>query len=86
MALVASVRVAAYYKEELSVDLAKMLPFALLGVFLVDISFFSVEHSKSILFSIPQYSETILYYLIFTIVLEFLLRILFFFFGHEEEE
>ncbi len=36
--LVSSIRVSAYYNEDLSKDLAKMLPFALLGIFLIDIS------------------------------------------------
>jgi len=78
MALVAAVRITAYYHEDLSRDLAKMLPFALLGVFLVDISYFSLETALA---KLPNFTkaatiETVAYYLLFTIVLEFTLRII----------
>ena len=45
MALVASIRVTAYYNEDLSKDLAKMFPFALLAVFLLDIANFSYANT-----------------------------------------
>jgi len=77
MALVAVVRIAAYYSEELSKDLAKMLPFALLGIFIIDASFFSLEQSSKLIFQIPTVWKTILYYLLFAIALEFVLRILY---------
>lgn len=40
--VVSSVRVTAYYTKELSRDLAKLLPFKLLGVFIVVMSYFSL--------------------------------------------
>jgi len=55
IALVSAVRVAAYYSEELSRDLAKMLPFALLGIYLVDQSYFEFAVSLELLKSIPEY-------------------------------
>ena len=76
MALIGSVRVTAYYNEDLSKDLAKMLPFALLGVFLIDISYFSFSESLSMLYKIPALYQTLFYYLLFVIVLELLLRII----------
>lgn len=36
MAVVSSIRITSYYDELLSQDLVKMIPFALLGVFLVE--------------------------------------------------
>ncbi|MBU0615914.1 MAG: hypothetical protein KJ601_07515 [Nanoarchaeota archaeon] len=75
MALVAAVRITAYFTEDLSKDLAKMLPFALLGVFLVDISYFSFQGSLEVLKQLPEMWKTIVYYLGFTILLEFVLRI-----------
>ena len=36
MGLVAAARVTAYYNEDLSKDVAKMIPFALLGIFIID--------------------------------------------------
>jgi len=76
MALVSAVRVAAYYNEGLSRDLAKMLPFALLGIYLVDQSYFEFEVSLELLKSIPEYWTLLIYYFIFILVLEFLLRAL----------
>ena len=76
MALVGSVRVTAYYNENLSKDLAKMLPFALLGIFLLDISFFSLSDSLAVILTIPNYWQQILYYFAFVVILELVLRIL----------
>jgi len=75
-ALVASVRVCAYYDEALSQDLAKMIPFALLGVFIVDSGFFSLDNSIKIARDIPQLWSLLLFYLIFIIVLELFLSII----------
>ncbi len=76
MALVATIRVAAYYHEELSNEIAKMLPFALLGVFLIDISFFKLDSAFEIIKGIPGQWKTIGYYLVFIIMLEFVLRVI----------
>ena len=75
IALVGAIRITAYYNEDLSKDLAKMLPFALLGIFLVDISFFSFSTSISLVMEIPSFWSIILHYLVFVIALEFVLRI-----------
>lgn len=74
MALVASIRITAYYNEDLSRDLAKMLPFAMLGVFLIDISFFSFKDSLAILWNVGEFWKLLIYYLGFAIALEFILR------------
>ena len=70
LATVATIRVTAYYNEDLSRDLAKILPFAVLALFLIDASFFNVRDSLEVL------HETILYYLLFLVVVEFALRLL----------
>jgi hypothetical protein len=75
IALVSSIRITAYHDEDLSKDLAKMLPFALLGIFLVDVSYFSVSSSLAIIRQIPSFWRIMVYYLIFAIVLELILRI-----------
>jgi len=75
--LVAVIRIMAYYNEDLSKDLAKMLPFALLGVFLVDISYFSAGASLDSIKQLPDLWKIAVYYLIFIIILELSLRILF---------
>ncbi len=76
--LVGAIRAISYYSEDLSKDLAKMLPFALLGVFLVDITYFSWHNSVSILAQMPSMWKIVLYYLIFIVVLESVFRMLLF--------
>jgi len=76
MALVASVRITAFYNEDLAKDLAKMFPFALLGVFLVDMSSFSFSEFLVVVKQVPSQWETLLYYLLFLVALELFLRIL----------
>ena len=77
MALVGAVRVAAYYNESLSQDLAKLLPFTLLGILLKDIGNFSFAFAWDTLSRLPEYWQTALVYLVFVIALEFFLRIIY---------
>ncbi len=74
LATVSAIRVTAYYDEDLSRDLAKILPFAVLAIFLIDASFFEIGESLSILERANDNRETILYYLLFLVLLEFALR------------
>ena len=73
---VSAIRVTAYYKEDLARDLAKILPFAVLSALLINSSFSSVSDSLDRLRMAGDYSETIFYYLVFLIALEFVLRLL----------
>jgi len=41
--LIIAIRISAYYNEDLSRDLAKLLPFALLGIFLINPQFYSIN-------------------------------------------
>jgi len=54
-----------------------MLPFALLGIYLVDQSYFEFEVSLELLKSIPEYWTLLVYYFVFIIALEYVLRILY---------
>lgn len=74
MAIVGAVRVIAYYKEELSQEVGKLMPLVLLSVFLMDMSYFSVDRVMSILSQFSQMYKTMIYYFVFIIVLELLLR------------
>ena len=76
VALVSAVRIAAYYNEDLSKDLAKMLPFALLALFLIDASYLSFSSPMSLLDQLPGVWKTLVYYLLFVISLEVVLRII----------
>ena len=67
----------AYYNEDLSRDLAKILPFAVLGIFLIDASFFDMNASLDVLREANRHRETIFYYWAFLVVVEFALRFIF---------
>lgn len=81
MAVVGTVRIMAYYNENLARDLAKMLPFALLGVFLVDITYFNFQESIRLIFEISDLLVTLVNYLAFIMCLEFILRVIYIFRG-----
>ncbi|MFQ6026371.1 MAG: hypothetical protein ACE5Q6_02525 [Dehalococcoidia bacterium] len=74
MAVVGAIRATAYYHEDLSRDLAKILPFALLGVFVIDLSYFTIDESLISLRRTIARLDIVLYYLAFIIFLEFVLR------------
>ena len=76
MTLVATIRITSYFNETLSRELAKMIPIGLLGVFLVDMGYFSLENSLATLAAVPTYVRTILYYLVFVVGIEILMRLI----------
>jgi len=75
-AIVASIRILAYYTEDLSRDLAKIFPFTILVIFTLSPGFFSLERIISNLATIPQFLTSILYFLILIVVIELVLRII----------
>ena len=75
MAIVAATRVTTYYAESLSQDLAKILPFALLAVFVIDPNFFSFSDFAAKFVGVPNLVEILLTYVLFTIALEFIIRV-----------
>ena len=75
MSLVAAIRIAAYYNEDLSKDLAKMIPFALLGIFIIDVKLITIPDITNIFWQIISVWKSIVYYLLLTISLEIVLRI-----------
>ncbi|MFH1664406.1 MAG: hypothetical protein ABH986_06430 [archaeon] len=76
VAFVAAIRVASYYNDSLSQDMAKLIPFALLGVALIEPNFFSLELFQQRLDSIPSFITEIMTYFSFIVILEWVLRIL----------
>lgn len=73
-ALVGVIRVTSYYTEELSQDVAKMIPFALLGIFIVDLSYFDWKASLEVAKELPTFWGILVYYLAFIVALEVVLR------------
>ncbi len=91
--VVAAIRMTSYYKEDLSKDIAKLLPFTLLAVAILTPGFFNVERIFTQFSAIPQFFGNILHYLIFIIILEIILRFFDFIFSllgieetHKDEE
>ncbi len=75
-AIVAAIRILAYYEEDLSKDLAKMFPFTVLAIFILSPGFFSLERVITNLAQVPALVTNIFYFLVFIIILEIILRIL----------
>jgi len=85
--IIAAIRMTSYYSEDLSKDLAKLLPFTLLAFFVLNFTSFNVEKVIGHITKIPLFFENILIYLGFIILLELILRFfdfIFSFFGLEE--
>jgi len=78
-ALVASVRVTAHVSEDLSKDLAKMLPFTLLAIAITTSGFFDINALFSRIQEIPSLFSNIPYYLIFIVAIELIMRVFTFF-------
>jgi len=77
LALVASVRVSSYYSEELAKDLAKLIPLTLLGIFVIDyVSAFSLSISVEKATQFIYLWKKMLYYIIFVVLVELVLRII----------
>ena len=87
--IVAAIRMTSYYKEDLSKDVAKLLPFTLLAVSLLTPGFFNAERIFTQFNAIPQFLQNIVHYLVFIILLEIILRFFDFIlslFGLEEHQ
>ncbi|MBN1275391.1 hypothetical protein JXA12_03800 [Candidatus Woesearchaeota archaeon] len=75
MAIIGAVRITAYYSDDLSRDLAKMIPFALLGVFLVDFAYIDIGTVWASFYQLPLYLNNVVFYLVFVVGLELVMRI-----------
>jgi len=82
--IIAAVRMTSYiptYGEDLAKEIAKLLPFTLLAVSLLNPGFFDFEIVLSHLSEFSVLSGTVFNYLLFIVVLEIILRFFDFFFG-----
>ena len=89
-AIIAAIRMVAYYKEGLSQELAKMLPFTLLAITILNPNNFSdVQYLERIfnhLSQLPAFINQILNYLLFIVLIETVLRFIDFLFSLFELE
>ncbi len=86
--IIAAIRMTAYYKEDLSRELAKLLPFNLLAIAMLTPGFFDLERIIGNLSKLSTFFNDIIIYLLFIVLLEVILRFLDFIFsllGLEEE-
>ncbi len=73
-AIIASTRISAYISEDLSKDLAKILPFTVLAMFILGTNFFNVDTLIMKISQIPSLFTNVLMFIIFIFVVEFILR------------
>ena len=72
--IIVAIRMTSYYKEDLSKDLAKMLPFTLLSVAILQ-GGVSFQEGLTRIFQLPQFFSHIYYALFFIFIIEFILRL-----------
>jgi len=75
--LISAIRVTAYFNENLSKDLAKMVPFTMIAVVLTTPDFWNISEMISRITQVPQFFGSAFYYLFFIFFMEALLRLIF---------
>jgi len=75
MAVLTAVRVTAYYNADLSKYIAKILPYGLLGIFLVNLGDFDYQNSISLLQRAATEEQTAFYYWVYVSCQELVLRV-----------
>lgn len=75
IALIGAIRIAAYYNESLAEEMAKLVPFTILGILLVDITTFSGFSLTESFNQIPLLLPQIIYYFVGIVILEIILLI-----------
>jgi hypothetical protein len=73
--LISAIRITSYFNEDLSKDLAKLIPLTLLGVVILTPGFLDISTSLNRILEIPLFFKDALYYLLFIIGLEIILRL-----------
>ena len=76
-AIIASTRVTSYISEDLSKDIAKILPFTILASFILGTSFFDSAIVIKKISEIPTLFENIITFVVFIFIIEFVFRILY---------
>ena len=74
MGVVGAIRICSYYREALSTDISKILPFALLGIMIIDASLVNIVNTAASVREAALLWETMVIYLIAVVLIEFVLR------------
>ena len=77
VAIIFATRVAAYYSEDLARDLAKLIPLGLLGVFIADSAYFSIELAFQRILSLQSHLVLVAEAIVLIVLLEWVLRVLY---------
>lgn len=72
--IVTAIRLTSYFKEGLSRDLAKIFPFTVLVIFLLEPNFFSIQEFTSRLLEIPSFLQHIVFYIGIIAGIEIIIR------------
>ena len=82
ISVIGAIRVTSYYKEDLAKDLGKLLPFALLGVFLTSSAFytdtsnfFSLTDFEEKFKEFPLFISRVIEFVVLVVIIESLLRV-----------
>ncbi len=73
LALIIAIRISAYYREDLSRDIAKLLPLASLAIFLFNSQFYSLVDVLKRLSEIPSFITQIAAFMIVVMLVEIVL-------------
>ena len=79
-AIITSTRITSYISEDLSKDLAKILPFTILAAFILGTNFFNSEIILTKVSQIFTLFDNIITFVIFIFMIEFIFRILYSFY------
>jgi hypothetical protein len=75
--LIIAIRISAYYNEDLSKDIAKLIPFTLLGIFLLNPQLYSFSESFTRFLEIPSFIVQVASFMILAMLVEIILSILY---------
>lgn len=75
MSTIITIRVLSYYNEELSREVAKLVPLALLGLMLLDITKITINAPLTVLYQLAPAANTLFYYFVFLVAIEFIFRL-----------
>lgn len=75
IAIIGVVRITAYYKKELSMEMAKLVPLTLLGLFIIDMTTFSIPTIVSNINYMFTLVDKLLFYMLCVVGIELIMRI-----------
>jgi hypothetical protein len=75
MATIAAIRITSYYRQDLSEELAKLLPLTLFVIFIIEIEFTSLLGKIEVVRDMLGMLDKLVFYLLFAVLIELILRV-----------